>query len=110
MPMIEALAGDAPVDFLGHSFGAVLALAFAVKWPGRVRSLILYEPVLFAAAERAGRPEMTVNHERMAPFGKRSRQMIPRRRHGHSPGYGAPARSGKACRQSSANISSTALA
>lgn len=39
-----------PVDLIGHSFGGTLALRMAVADPGRVRSLILIEPVLFAVA------------------------------------------------------------
>lgn len=41
-----------PTDLIGHSFGAVLALSLASAYPDRVRNLILYEPVLFAAARR----------------------------------------------------------
>lgn len=38
-----------PVDLIGHSFGAVVALRLAVAAPDAVRSLTLIEPVLFAA-------------------------------------------------------------
>ncbi|SEO77959.1 Pimeloyl-ACP methyl ester carboxylesterase [Salinihabitans flavidus] len=41
---------DGPVDLIGHSFGAVLALRLALERPDRVRSLLLFEPVLMAAA------------------------------------------------------------
>ncbi|SFL48885.1 alpha/beta fold hydrolase [Shimia aestuarii] len=41
---------DAPVDVVAHSFGAVVALRFAVAHPELVRSLVLYEPVFFALA------------------------------------------------------------
>jgi len=40
-----------PVPLIGHSFGAVLALRLAVERPYRVSSLILIEPVFFAAVE-----------------------------------------------------------
>ncbi len=40
-----------PVDLVGHSFGAVVALALMVRRPELVRSAVLVEPVLFAAAE-----------------------------------------------------------
>lgn len=40
---------DRPVDLLGHSFGASVALRIAVAAPEAVRSLTLVEPVLFAA-------------------------------------------------------------
>jgi len=49
LAIVADAVGEGPVDLLGHSYGAVLALAFAVANPSRVRSLILYEPVLFAA-------------------------------------------------------------
>lgn len=40
---------DRPVDLIGHSFGAGVALRLAVAAPEAVRSLTLIEPVLFAA-------------------------------------------------------------
>ncbi|WP_299904332.1 alpha/beta hydrolase [uncultured Paracoccus sp.] len=46
---------DRPLDLIGHSFGATVALRIAVAAPEAVRSLTLIEPVLFAAArDRAG--------------------------------------------------------
>lgn len=39
-----------PVDLIGHSFGATVALTMAQTRPDLVRSLVLIEPVLFAAA------------------------------------------------------------
>ncbi|KIC18846.1 alpha/beta fold hydrolase [Leisingera sp. ANG-Vp] len=39
-----------PVDLMGHSFGATVALRMAMARPALVRSLTLIEPVLFAAA------------------------------------------------------------
>ncbi|MDC0658137.1 alpha/beta hydrolase [Leisingera sp. SS27] len=41
----------APVDLVGHSFGATVALRMAMARPDLVRSLTLIEPVLFAAAQ-----------------------------------------------------------
>lgn len=46
---------DRPLDLIGHSFGASVALRLAVAAPEAIRSLTLIEPVLFAAA--AGTPE-----------------------------------------------------
>lgn len=43
-----------PVPLIGHSYGAVLALKLALERPYRVSSLILIEPVFFAAAEGTG--------------------------------------------------------
>ncbi len=48
---------DAPVDLIGHSFGATIALRLAVARPELVRSLTLIEPVFFSAARDAGRAE-----------------------------------------------------
>lgn len=42
---------ERPVDLIGHSFGASVALRIAVGAPQAVRSLTLIEPVLFAAAK-----------------------------------------------------------
>lgn len=39
-----------PMDLIGHSLGATVALRIAVSSPDLVRSLTLIEPVLFAAA------------------------------------------------------------
>jgi pimeloyl-ACP methyl ester carboxylesterase len=36
------------VHLFGHSYGATVALQIALRWPGRVKSLTLYEPVRFA--------------------------------------------------------------
>ena len=41
---------DGPVDLIGHSFGATVALRLAVERPDLVRSLVLCEPVFFAIA------------------------------------------------------------
>lgn len=40
---------ERPLDLIGHSFGAVVALRIAVAAPEAIRSLTLIEPVLFAA-------------------------------------------------------------
>ena len=52
---------------IGHSFGATVALRLAIEAPERVTALVLYEPVLFAAAgdgpgrrETAQRDDITV--------------------------------------------------
>lgn len=42
-----------PLDLIGHSMGATVALRIAVAAPEAVRSLTLIEPVLFAAAPDA---------------------------------------------------------
>lgn len=52
----------APMDVIGHSFGATVALRLAVEQPQLVRSLTLIEPVFFAAAMRDA-PEIAAAHE-----------------------------------------------
>ncbi len=46
----RGLIDDAPMDLIGHSFGATVALRIAVETPELVRSLTMIEPVYFAAA------------------------------------------------------------
>lgn len=41
---------DRPIDLIGHSFGAVVALRLAAAAPEAIRTLTLVEPVLFSAA------------------------------------------------------------
>lgn len=52
--MAQGLGKGRPVDVMGHSFGATVALRLVLERPELVRSLILFEPVLFAAARAAG--------------------------------------------------------
>lgn len=52
-----------PSDLIGHSFGGAIALALAMRQPDRVRSVILYEPILFAAA-KADAPELVEQDRR----------------------------------------------
>lgn len=56
------------VHLLGHSYGGAVALQLALRWPQRVRSLTLFEPVRFALlhtdADRALWRDITaVGHE-----------------------------------------------
>jgi pimeloyl-ACP methyl ester carboxylesterase len=43
-PLLDARG----VHLVGHSYGGAVALQLALRWPERVRSLTLYEPVRFA--------------------------------------------------------------
>ena len=54
--MAEAMGGGIPIDVIGHSFGATVALRMALERPDLVRSLVLIEPPLFAAARAGGSP------------------------------------------------------
>ncbi|WBU59156.1 alpha/beta fold hydrolase [Paracoccus albus] len=56
---------DRPMDLIGHSFGATVALRIAVGAPDAIRSLTLVEPVLFAAASRESN---RAEYERLASF------------------------------------------
>ena len=52
--LARSLGQGHPIDVMGHSFGATVALRLALEQPALVRSLLLFEPVLFAAARAAG--------------------------------------------------------
>ena len=54
--MATEIGQGAPVDLMGHSFGATVCLRIALERPDLVRSLMLVEPVIFAAARAAGDP------------------------------------------------------
>jgi lipase len=58
---------DGPMDVVGHSSGAVIALRVALERPELVRTLTLIEPVLFAAARAAGSPAYADHLARFAP-------------------------------------------
>jgi lipase len=52
--MAETVGTGKPIDIIGHSFGATVALRIALERPDLVRSLVLIEPPLFAAARAGG--------------------------------------------------------
>ena len=54
---------EEPVDLFGHSLGGVLGLTLAIRHPERIKSLALFEPVLFAAAGPAHVAEHTAEME-----------------------------------------------
>lgn len=54
---VAPLLSIAPVHLFGHSYGGAVALQIALRWPERVRSLTLYEPVRFALLFRNARTE-----------------------------------------------------
>lgn len=44
--LVTKFAGDAPVSLVGHSYGAVIALRFALDHPSRVKRLVVIEAPL----------------------------------------------------------------
>jgi len=52
---VLARAGS-PVALVGHSYGAAVALIAAMADPGRVRTMVLYEPALFALLDAEAPP------------------------------------------------------
>ena len=58
-----------PVPLIGHSFGAAVALRIAIERPYRVSSLVLIEPVMFAAVK--GRWAYDKAERDMAAFTKK---------------------------------------
>jgi pimeloyl-ACP methyl ester carboxylesterase len=57
---------ETPVDLIGHSYGALVALRLAIAAPEAIRTLTLIEPVLIAAA--AGTHEGAEHADQMAAF------------------------------------------
>ncbi|HGG65873.1 MAG TPA: alpha/beta hydrolase [Rhodobacteraceae bacterium] len=55
-----------PMHLIGHSLGATVALRLAVEQPEMLRSLVLIEPVFFAAAK--GLDAYAVFEDEVAPF------------------------------------------
>jgi len=54
--LIEPVLDRAGESFVlvGHSYGAAIALRAAVRYPARVRALVVYEPTLFSLIEAEG--------------------------------------------------------
>jgi len=48
---LDSLAIKEPIVLVGHSYGGVIALDFALRYPTRIRSLVLIEPPVFSIAE-----------------------------------------------------------
>jgi pimeloyl-ACP methyl ester carboxylesterase len=59
---------EAPMDLIGHSFGATVALRLAIEHPELVRSITLIEPVYFAAAKQDDPDAMAEYNEQNAAF------------------------------------------
>lgn len=59
-----------PLDLIGHSMGATVALRIAIAAPEAVRSLTLIEPVLFAAAPHPESAEELAELDRILREGR----------------------------------------
>lgn len=59
--LLADIAGPAPL--IGHSFGATVALRLALEHPGAVSRLVLFEPVLFCAADALAFERHMAAHE-----------------------------------------------
>jgi lipase len=59
-----------PVDLIGHSFGATVALRIAREHPELVRRLVLIEPVFFAVLDDADHPEFAREAKADQEFGR----------------------------------------
>lgn len=67
LALLEAERG--PVDLIGHSFGATVALRMAQARPELVKSLTLVEPVLFAVTRLEAPEQQAALEAEEAPFG-----------------------------------------
>ena len=65
--IVAELVGDEAVDLVGHSYGGSIALEFATRFPERVRSLTLIEPIYLAVAGADNRPLLDEYLEQMQP-------------------------------------------
>lgn len=66
--LVTALSAEQlsePMDVIGHSFGAMIALRLAMEHPDLVRSAVLIEPVFFAVA-RQDAPDLLAQYEHTA--------------------------------------------
>jgi len=63
----EQLIGDQPIDLIGHSYGGVIALDYATRFPEKVRSLTLIEPIFLAVVGLDNRPVLDSYLNQMQP-------------------------------------------
>ena len=65
---IDMIGAEGPVDLIGHSFGGTVALRVADARPDLVRSLVMIEPVFFAAALQDNPELQRQNTQDLVPF------------------------------------------
>lgn len=61
------LIGDECIDLVGHSYGGLVALEFATRFPEKVRSLTLIEPIYLALVGLDDRPTLDRYLAQMQP-------------------------------------------
>jgi pimeloyl-ACP methyl ester carboxylesterase len=62
---VLAQAGN-PLILIGHSYGAAVALMAALRWPERIKAMVIYEPTLFSLVDSQQRPPNDVDGIRNA--------------------------------------------
>lgn len=53
---VQQAEGAAPAHIIGHSYGGATAVRLALRYPGLVRSLLLFEPVITPLLREVGDP------------------------------------------------------
>lgn len=59
-----------PMDLVGHSYGGFLAMTLALRYPKRVRRLVLHEPVLWGVLYEDGTAEDVASFEAINADGR----------------------------------------
>jgi pimeloyl-ACP methyl ester carboxylesterase len=78
---LDSLHISEPIILVGHSYGGLIALDFALHHPDRIRSLILIEPPVFNLAEKrnqspAGMKEMKALSKQFTPQAEITEEMV----------------------------------
>jgi pimeloyl-ACP methyl ester carboxylesterase len=68
---LAPLLAAAPAHLVGHSYGGAVALQMALRWPERVRSLTLYEPVRFSLLLRDAEADNRAIGQAVVAVGRR---------------------------------------
>lgn len=66
LAFMDSMAPDEPVHLVGHSYGGATALKAALERPSSVRSLALFEPVLFDVLAQVGEQRLFAGVDALA--------------------------------------------